>query len=186
MNTRTHLALVTVVIQNPTSTSYLGSNDNSWGGGGCLVPIYVRKMYCLPCTWPEIPSIQSSSVLYIIFTWNFSFSEWYPWVARLVFSRWPWSWSINLSYHYIHMYYRCILSNWSKLLLRDVYIQRVGVTKTVCRIMRYCYSVLLGLICIFQLYSLCVVKFHDNTLFNNLYIYHQINNFGLHISAFGN
>ena len=60
----------------------------------------------------------------------------------------------NSIYYYIHiMYYGCSLSNWDKLFLRDIYIPRVGVAMTLCRIMRYHYSCLIGFNCIFQLYT---------------------------------
>ena len=48
--------------------------------------------------------------------------------------------------------YNCILSNWNKLHPRDIYIPRVGVAM-VCWMMWYCYSFLLGFMCIFELYS---------------------------------
>ena len=51
------------------------------------------------------------------------------------------------------MYYSCILNDWNNLSLRDIYIPRVGVSLTVCRMIRYCYSFLLGFKCVFQLYS---------------------------------
>ena len=50
------------------------------------------------------------------------------------------------------IYILCIIRNWYKLFLRDIY--RVSVTMAVCRIMRNCYSFLLGFNCIFN----CVVQ----------------------------
>ena len=32
----------------------------------------------------------------------------------------------------------CILSDWNKLLLRNIYIPTVGVAMTMCRMIRYC------------------------------------------------
>ena len=59
---------------------------------------------------------------------------------------------------YIYMYiyimcYSCVLNNWNKLFLRDIYIRRVYVAVTVCWMIWYCYSSLLGLKFIFHLYS---------------------------------
>ena len=63
----------------------------------------------------------------------------------------PCFWSVYPIYHYIFtMYYSCILSNWNKLFLRDLYIQRVGVAITVCLMIWYCYSFLSGFKCIVQ------------------------------------
>ena len=46
------------------------------------------------------------------------------WVGLCVPSWWPWFWSVNSIYHFIHIthiYYKCILSNWNKLFLRHIY-----------------------------------------------------------------
>ena len=76
------------------------------------------------------------------------------WVGWFVFSRRPWFWSIKSIYNYTYiMYYKCILSIWNKLFLSDIYIPRVGVAMTVCWIMRYCYSLLLGFNCILHMHT---------------------------------
>ena len=52
-------------------------------------------------------------------------------------SWWPWCWFLySINYHIHTMYYSCILSDWNKLFLRDLYMQRVGVAATVCRMIR--------------------------------------------------
>ena len=54
-------------------------------------------------------------------------------------------WSINPIYYYIHIvHWRCIMNGWNKFFLRDISIPRVGVAMAMCRMMRYCYSFLLG------------------------------------------
>ena len=60
------------------------------------------------------------------------------WVGWCVSSWWPWFLSVNSIYDFIHIVYcRCILSSWNKLFLKEIYIPRVNVTLTVCRIVRY-------------------------------------------------
>ena len=62
------------------------------------------------------------------------------------------TYSVKLqTYHHLPiMYHKCILSNWNKLFLRDIYIPRAGVAMAVSRMIRYGYSFLLSFNCIFQ------------------------------------
>ena len=81
------------------------------------------------------------------------------WDGLCVSSSRPSFWSVYSLYHYIHtMYYSCILSNWNKLFLRDIYIPKVGVGVTVCRMIWYRYSFLSGVKCIFQLHTITVYR----------------------------
>ena len=77
------------------------------------------------------------------------------WVGWCVSFWWPWFWPVYPIYYYTHtMYHSCILSDWNRLFLRHIYIPRVGVAMTGCRVIpHYYYSFLLGVKCIFQLYS---------------------------------
>ena len=44
------------------------------------------------------------------------------WVEWCVYFWWPWFWSVYPIYYYIHtMHYSCILSDWNKSFLRDIY-----------------------------------------------------------------
>ena len=80
---------------------------------------------------------------------SISISDW-----LCISSWWLWFWSIYLLYYCMHIiHYSCILSDWNKLFLREIYIPRLGVTLAVCRMIRYCYSFLLGFKCMFQLNS---------------------------------
>ena len=59
-------------------------------------------------------------------------------------------WCINSSYYYIHvMVYGYILSTGNKLFLSNIWVG--GVTMTVSRMTRYCYSFLLDFNCRFQM-----------------------------------
>ena len=76
------------------------------------------------------------------------------WVGWCVSSWWPWFWSIYSIYCYIHTrYYSCILRNWNKLFIRNIYRTRIGVAMMVCWMIWYCYSFLLGFKYIFHLYG---------------------------------
>ena len=106
------------------------------------------------------------------------------WVGWCGSSGRPWFWSVSSIYYHIHtMYYSWILSNWNKLFPRDTYMPRVGVAMAVCWMIWYCYSFLLGLKSIFQLYSsrfsiswygygyyvtLCIGQLHPH---HSIYIY---------------
>ena len=68
------------------------------------------------------------------------------WVGWRISSWRPWFSSVYSSHYYIHtIQYNCILNNWNKFILKDVYIPIDGVAMTVCRMIRLCYSVPLGL-----------------------------------------
>ena len=76
------------------------------------------------------------------------------WVGRCVSSWWTCFWSINSS-HYIYLSWITDAS-WligNKLFLRDIYILGFGVAMTLCRMIRYWYSLLLVFNCVFQFYS---------------------------------
>ena len=76
------------------------------------------------------------------------------WVGWCVSSWWPWFWFVYSIYYHRHtIHYSCILSDWNKLFLRDIYIPRVGVAMAMCRMIRYCYSSLLDFKCISKSYS---------------------------------
>ena len=63
-------------------------------------------------------------------------------------------WDLPICYHIRTRYYICILSEWNKLSLRDLYIPRIGEPMVMCGMMHYYHTFLFSLKCIFQLYSL--------------------------------
>ena len=107
------------------------------------------------------------------------------WVGLCISSWWPWFWSVDSIYCYIHaIRYSCIQSNWNEPFVRDIYIPRVGVAMTVCWMIRYCYSFLPGFKCIFQKYSsgfsisqygykchvtLCIGQLHPITVYMTVF-----------------
>ena len=143
---------------NKGSVSYRSSNDNNSIGVSLsdILSSFMLEKYtvCFVCGLrsPSVP-MALAHPLYPIRSRSRNKHR-ILWVGWCVSAWRPCFWSVCSIYYYIHnMYYSCILSNWNKLVLGDIYIPRVDEAMTVCRMIWYCHSFLPVFKCIFQLYK---------------------------------